>query len=69
MNGMRQPDPRLRHHQYNCLQVRVWPDQRQQDKTPEELMNPQEKADLAHKVLDHERNPKEELPDATKTAI
>ena len=39
------------------------------NKTPEELMNPQEKADLAHKVLDHERNPKEELPDATKTTI
>jgi len=39
------------------------------NKTPEELLNPQEKADLAHKVLDHERNPKEELPDATKTTI
>ena len=39
------------------------------DKTPDELMNPQERADLANKVLDHERNPKEELPDATKTTI
>jgi len=39
------------------------------NKTPEELMNPQEKADLANKVIDHERNPKEELPDAIKTTI
>tara|TARA_Y100000389_G_scaffold97020_1_gene93787 strand:+ start:77 stop:418 length:342 start_codon:yes stop_codon:yes gene_type:complete len=39
------------------------------NKMPAELMNAQEKSDLAHKVLDHERNPKEELPDAVKTTI
>ena len=31
------------------------------NKLPEEHMTAQEKSDLAHKVLDHERNPKEEL--------
>ena len=39
------------------------------NKHPKELMNKTEKADLAHKVLDHERNTKEELPDAIKTPI
>ena len=39
------------------------------NKHPKELMNQSERADLAHKVLDHERNPKEELPDAVKTTI
>ena len=39
------------------------------NKHPKELMNNSEKSELAHKVLDHERNPKEELPDANKTTI
>lgn len=39
------------------------------NKLPEELMNTQQRADLAHKVLDHERNPKEELSDVAKTNI
>ena len=34
---------------------------------PAELMTAQEKADLAHKVLDHERNPKEDLDATTRT--
>ena len=37
------------------------------NKLPEELMNAQEKADLAHMVLDHERNPKEELDASQRT--
>ena len=39
------------------------------NKVPSELMTNGDKSDLAHKVLDHERNPKEELPDAIKTTI
>ena len=37
------------------------------NKLPKELMTAQEKADLAHKVLDHERNPKEDLDATTRT--
>jgi dsRNA-specific ribonuclease len=51
-------DKALNHY---CLKYDV-------NKMPAELMNAQEKSDLVHKVLDHERNPKEEL-DAVKTTI
>ena len=44
-------DKALNHY---CLKYDV-------NKLPAELMTAQEKADLAHKVLDHERNPKEDL--------
>lgn len=36
------------------------------NKTPEELMSKSERAELANKVIDHERNPKEDLDASTR---